>query len=78
MTINGNDLAYPASPVQNHEASLMTGGLTKREWMATKIMQGILSCQNTYDRNMGLEEVALISVHGAKTLIKELNKGGGE
>lgn len=61
---NGNELAYPLATGQPHHR-----GLTKREYMATQIMVGLLS--HGQDVNTAVE----YSVVAVDRLLIELSKG---
>lgn len=63
-TTIGNELAFPASK---------EFGLTKREWMATQLMIGILSSQSPVGESI-YPIIAQNAVDMANSLIKALNR----
>ena len=70
---NPNDCAYPADSQTQTE-----GGLTKREYIATKLMSGILASLTEKAANgrwsEELTEVAVIATIAADELINALNQ----
>lgn len=65
----------PAMPVEAR-TPFYHNGLTKREYMATKIMAGMVSNSENIDTD--LERIALMAVLAAGELINALNKEGGQ
>jgi hypothetical protein len=61
-----NEPAYPSSP-DGYEPSF---GLTKREWIAARAMQGLLGCPNYIQ---SVETIAATSIRAADALIERLS-----
>jgi hypothetical protein len=67
---NGEQGAFAtASPSARGSSSIYQEGLTKREYFASKVMQGLCS-----DPNMAIEDIPKVSVELADALLKELEK----
>lgn len=68
----GEDLAFP---FKEHEMIAPSYGLTKREWMATMIMQGIISNEELRMKiRQDKETPEQVAAQMSNSLIKELNK----
>lgn len=66
---NGNTSAFPHALTVG-DISKSTGGLTKREYLAGRALQGLLSCQPHARKDEVLRE----AVRWADGLISELNE----
>ena len=72
MTKLGNEPAYPTAGIQNNEESLPVGGLTKREYFALHILNGMFAF-DIFVNNQS--EMAKSAVVYADALLAELSKG---
>jgi len=92
MKTNPNDPKYPVSePTRCLEngrddmsSCVLAGGLTKREYFAAMVLQGVwanphpLPVMEGMETKTILEKIAAVSVRQADLLIAELNKAGDQ
>lgn len=73
----GNEPAYPHTftiPSSGGDATIISHGLTKREQIAAKAMQGLISVVNTaYFDQQTYKNVAIDAVNYADALMEALN-----
>ena len=67
-SILGREYAFPGPAV---------GGLTKREWLAGLVMQGLMSIREVVDENTEIC-IARLAVSQADVLLEELAKEGAK
>jgi hypothetical protein len=67
--MNGNDLAHPVKYLHDEDFFCL-GGLTKREWIAARAMQGMLADPYNSER---FEVIADEAVRAADALIERLS-----
>ena len=68
---NATDTADPTTTYDANGDTLVSGGLTKIEYMASQCLQGIMANPNTKGSQI---ELARAAVTMAKTLIQALNE----
>lgn len=77
MKTFGNEYVYPnektTSPYSSTPDSMITGGMTKREYFAAMAMQGV-EASNPIEDPLTIKDVAKRSVKLADALIKALNE----
>jgi len=71
-TKNSNESAFPTDVFNNDSGTILKGGLTKREYIATKVLQGMVSADVYKNDGDGRSGAVKESILLTDELLKQL------